>query len=164
MTMIELSIVVLVLAVLMVIAAASLLRARMAGNEGSARATLRTIHNAQIGYAAGCGRGAFATSLVILGTRPPGSQSAYLNIDLSHAPVITRSGYNARVGEGYQAEAGPLDCNNTPTQTSYYAGAVPTAPGETGDYGYAINQRGALWRQLSVAPQEPFGPPAELLK
>ena len=164
MTMVELCIVILVLGILLVLATVALLRARVSANEGSARATLRTLHNAQISYAAGCGRGNFATSLVVLGQPPHGSTSGFVEANLAYAPVITRSGYDIRIGPGFQAQAGTPDCNTTATQTSYYSAAVPAVPGETGGFGYASNQRGTLWRQPNQAPIEPFAAPAEILR
>jgi type IV pilus assembly protein PilA len=157
-TMIELCIVILVLAILLVTGVAALLRARMAGNESAAIGAMRTINSAQFAYASACGSGQYATSLPVLAVVPPGNTQGYLSEDLGSSPTPQRSGYVFGMGAGDGGNVGTPDCNGTATMTKYYARAVPFALGQTGDRGFATNQGGAIyWGPQGVAPVEPFG-------
>jgi len=165
MTMIELCIVIVILGILMVIGVASLLRARMSSNETSAIGALRTINSAQFAYASACGAGNYATSLVILGTKPPGNSQGYLSEDLGSAAVVERSGYTFRVQGGNGGAASVNDCNGSPTQTKYYASAFPNALGQTGDRSFATNQGGTIYQQPGTTPPaEPFGPGLQIVQ
>lgn len=161
-TLIELCIVILVLAILMVTGVAALLRARMAANESSAIGSLRTINNAQFAYASACGSGQYATSLPILATVPPGNSQGYLSEDLGSSATPQRSGYNYRMLGGAGGAAGTPDCNGTMTQTKYYATAAPVTQGQTGDRAFATNQGGAVYQAQATPPDEPFDPPDQL--
>ena len=51
---------------------------------------------------------------------------------------------------------GPMDCNGTPTSTTYYASAVPAGAG-SGMRAFATSQDQDIWQDISgVAPPEPF--------
>jgi prepilin-type N-terminal cleavage/methylation domain-containing protein len=67
-TLIELLIVVAIVGVIAAIAVPSMLRARVAGNEASAIASMRAVSSAQISYASTAARGGFAVQLATLGT------------------------------------------------------------------------------------------------
>ena len=69
-TLIELLIVVAIIGIIAAIAVPGLLRARMSGNEASAIGSLRAVNSAQATYAASCGFGFYAPTLVLLGTPP----------------------------------------------------------------------------------------------
>ena len=69
-TLIELLIVVAIIGIIAAIAVPGLLRARMSGNEVSAIGSLRAVNSAQSTYAASCGSGFYAPSLVNLATPP----------------------------------------------------------------------------------------------
>ena len=62
------------MALIAAIAVPGLLRARMAGIEGSSIGSLRAINSAQSSYAASCGSGFYAPSLVSLATPPDGGE------------------------------------------------------------------------------------------
>lgn len=159
--MVELAIVIVILGVLLTTAVASLLRARTASNESAAIANLRTISSAQFAYASACGSGNYATSLIVLGAKPPGNSQGYLSDDLGSAITPTRNGYTFNVGPGGGGAAAPNDCNGIATQTRYYASAVPAVLGTTGNRAFATNQVGAIWGvNGAAAPTEPFGAPA----
>jgi type II secretory pathway pseudopilin PulG len=162
-TIVELCIVILVVAILLATGVAALLRARMAGNESSAIGSLRTINSAQFAYAAACGSGNYATSLPILAAVPPGNTQGYLSEDLGSSPTPTRSGYTFQMLPGAGSAAAPPDCNNTQTQTKYYARGVPSVLGQTGDRSFATNQAGRIYQAFgAVPPDEPFDPPDQL--
>ena len=69
-TLIELLIVVAIIGIIAAIAVPGLLRARMSGNEASAIGSLRAVNSAQSTYAASCGSGYYAPTLVNLATAP----------------------------------------------------------------------------------------------
>ena len=63
----------------------------------------------------------------------------------------------ARMNHG---AAGPMDCNMTATNVTYYTTARPTSPASTGNRAFASNQAGAIWQNVNAAgaaaPVEPF--------
>ena len=67
-SLIELLIVVAIIGILAAIAVPSLLASRRAANEGSAQASLRAIHSAQVVYKETAGGGAFAGTIALLRT------------------------------------------------------------------------------------------------
>ena len=165
MTLVELCVVIVIIGILLVVAVASLLRARTAANEASAIGALKTINTAQFAYSYGCGGGNYATSLVILGRKPPGNSQGYLSEDLGSAPSPVHSGYQFNVRMGAGAAAAPPDCQGTATTTQYYADAIPTALGQSGTRAFATTQRAGIWQEAgAVAPAEPFGAPASLVQ
>jgi type IV pilus assembly protein PilA len=83
-SLIELLIVVAIIGIIAAIAIPNLLASRRAANEGSAQASLRTVHSAQATYQATTGNGAFASALNVLsgvnlidGTLGGGTKSGY---------------------------------------------------------------------------------------
>ena len=163
MTLIELCIVISILAILMAIATAALLSARVSANEVSAIGSLKSINTAQVAYAASCGGGNYAQNLVVLGVKPPGARQGFLPEDLSSAVTPQHSGYNINVKDGAGSAAAAADCNMTQTITNYYASAVPVALGKTGTRAFATSQRNGVYQLAGASPPpEPFGPPSQL--
>ena len=70
-TLIELLVVVAVIGIIAAIAIPGLLRARIAGNEASAIASLRVVNSSQHAYMSSCGNGFYASSLMILADPAP---------------------------------------------------------------------------------------------
>jgi prepilin-type N-terminal cleavage/methylation domain-containing protein len=68
-SLIELLIVVVIIGIIAAIAIPNLLAARRAANEGSAQASLRTVHGAQATYQGTIGNGDYATNLGALGAQ-----------------------------------------------------------------------------------------------
>ena len=164
-TLVDLSIVILILGVLLAMAVTTLFRARLAANESSAMSSLRTINQAQNVYQSTCGKGLFATSLVVLGTKYPGEGSAFLGGELGESTAPTHSGYTFGLGPGAGSTAGAADCQGVATMTRFYATARPVEIGTTGNRAFATNQSGAIYQtQDGTPPSEPFGPPAQLAK
>ena len=88
-----------------------LLRARMAGNEASAIASLRAVNSSQHAYMSSCGNGFYASSLLILADPAPVG-AAFISPDLGAAAVIDKSGYRLTMEEGSEATARTSDgCN-----------------------------------------------------
>lgn len=165
MTMIELCIVITVLGILMATGVAALMRARMVANESSAVGGLRATASAQLAYLAGCGQGNYATSYVILGTRPSPNSQGYISPDLGADVAPSRSGYTFRLNMGSGGAAAANDCNGNPTQTKYYANATPNVAGQTGERSFAISQQGSVYQSMTpTPPDEPFEPPDQLVR
>jgi prepilin-type N-terminal cleavage/methylation domain-containing protein len=163
-TLIELLIVVAIISVIAASSVAGLLRSRAAANETSAIASVRVISSAQKAYAIACGFGAYAPSLTVLGTPPPGGQDAFISPDLGSQDTPQRSGYRFSVVAGVGSIAGPTDCNNGPTISAFYGAATPLST-VSGARSFAVNANGAVWQLAgSVAPAEPFGVPATLIQ
>lgn len=160
MTLVELCIVILILGLLLTFAVATYSRARMSGNEASAVASLRAIYTAQFQYLNGCGRGNYATTLIILGTKPAPNSQGYISEDLGSSTNPSRNGYSFSLQPGAGGAAGADDCLGNPTQTKYYASAVPLTLNNTGGRSFATNQGGAVWQlEGGTPPDEPFEPP-----
>jgi type IV pilus assembly protein PilA len=120
-SLIELLIVVAIILIIAAIAIPNLLRARIAANEASAVASLRSLNTAQISYDSSYPTVGFATtlgSLAGVSCAPPGSTGACL-IDTQLASG-TKSGYSfvlsgtsGTPNATYQLVASPLTPNQT---------------------------------------------------
>jgi type IV pilus assembly protein PilA len=122
-SLIELLIVVAIILIIAAIAIPNLLRARIAANESSAVASVRTLNTSQISYNSAYPTVGFAASLAVLsgtctGTVIPTSASACL-ID-SQLASGTKSGYSFNVtgatgtpSSNYVAYGNPLTVNTT---------------------------------------------------
>jgi type IV pilus assembly protein PilA len=153
-TLIELLIVVAIIGIIAAIAVPGLLRARMSGNETSAIGSMRTISSAEAAYAGGAANGGYAASLGRLSLACPGSTQAFISPDLSVDPSF-KSGYQITLAAAAGAAAGPNDCNAAASVTAYYATALPTQPGTTGNRGFATNTPGTVFfTPNGVAPTE----------
>jgi prepilin-type N-terminal cleavage/methylation domain-containing protein len=119
-SLIELLIVVAIILIIAAIAIPNLLRARIAANESSAVASIRTINTAQISYNSAYPTVGYAASLgALAGTSctPPGSSGACL-IDTTLAGG-TKSGYSfseAATAGTYEVVASPVTANQTGTR------------------------------------------------
>lgn len=122
-SLIELLIVVAIILIIAAIAIPNLLRARMAANESSAVASIRTINTAEITYNSSYPTVGFATALSNLGGTANPCVSAANNACLIDSVLSagTKSGYNFTA-----AGAG-----GTPA-TQYYAAGTPVTPNQTG--------------------------------
>ena len=122
-SLIELLIVVAIILIIAAIAIPNLLRARMAANESSAVASIRTINTAMVTYNSTYPTVGFAGSLAVLGgvapCTPLSTNACLIDSVLSAG---TKSGYNFTAAPGTVA---------TP-QTTYYATAVPVTANQTG--------------------------------
>jgi prepilin-type N-terminal cleavage/methylation domain-containing protein len=120
-SLIELLIVVAIILIIAAIAIPNLLRARIAANESSAVASVRTLNTAQISYNSAYPTVGFASGLTVLAgdcsTAIPTSSGACL-ID-SQLATGTKSGYTFAVSasgtpaSSYQAYANPQTQNTT---------------------------------------------------
>ena len=160
-TLIELLIVVAIISIIAAFAVPSLLGSKRTADEASAIASLQAINKAEMLYATSCGNGGFAASIAVLGTAPPGTSEGFLSADLTQSATPLKSGYVFTLAAGAGAASGPNDCNGTPTQTAYYATAVPQTFGSTGTRSFATNEHQTIWQvNAAAAPTEPFGAPS----
>jgi prepilin-type N-terminal cleavage/methylation domain-containing protein len=160
-TLIELLMVVAILGILASMAILNVWRARSAANEGAAIGTMRTIISGQISYSATCGGGNFGANFGALGPQPLSPQP-FLPPDLTSAATIQKSGYTFTMGPALTSVAAASDCNGNPTETGYYATAIPSLFGTTGGRSFGTNSAAdAIWQVFDpLAPSEPFAAPA----
>ncbi|HLV88063.1 MAG TPA: prepilin-type N-terminal cleavage/methylation domain-containing protein [Candidatus Sulfotelmatobacter sp.] len=121
-SLIELLIVVAIILIIAAIAIPNLLRAKMAANESSAVASVRTINTAEITYQSSYPTVGYAPSLSNLGGISPCTPSSTTGCLIgSDLAAGVKSGYNfAATGSG------------GPPAVQYYASAVPTVLNQTG--------------------------------
>lgn len=121
-SLIELLIVVAIILIIAAIAIPNLLRARMAANESSAVASLRTINTAEITYNSSYPTDGYAASLNVLGGIAPCTPSSTTACLIDSVLASgAKSGYNfTAVGTG------------GPPAVQYYATAVPMVLNQTG--------------------------------
>jgi type IV pilus assembly protein PilA len=152
-TLIELLIVVAIIGVMAAIAIPGLLRARMAGNEASAIASLRAVNTAQQAYSQLCN--GFSPTLPGLATVAVVGSIPFLSPDMTAFATIVKSGYNTTmVATGVAVLSGL--CVGA-SNTSYYATSAPITVGSTGARGFATNNPGTIFQNTTgVAPTEPF--------
>ena len=122
-SLIELLIVVAIILIIAAIAIPNLLRARMAANESSAVASIRTINTAMITYNSGYPTVGFATALSNLGGAANPCVSAAANACLIDSVL------SAGVKSGYTFAA--TGAGGVP-KTQYFASGTPTTPNQTG--------------------------------
>jgi prepilin-type N-terminal cleavage/methylation domain-containing protein len=159
-TLIELLIVVAIIGIIAAIAVPGLLRARIAGNESSAIGSLRAINSAQADFN-GLNRGYAVDLPHLAAVCAPAITIPFISSDLAGAVTVTKSGYDVTLGASVTpaAVAGPPDACTTPTQTAYYATAVPETLNTTGNRAFATDTAMALWQDMdgsAGAPVQPF--------
>jgi len=112
-SLIELLIVVAIILIIAAIAVPNLLRSRMAANETSAAASLRTIATANTMYLSSCGRYAPLLTDMAIGAGTCVAGDGLLGADLSAAASPTKAGYvfgygAPAPGTGFQTVANPV--------------------------------------------------------
>ena len=92
--------------------------------------------------------------LATLANACPGSTQGFISPDLA-ANTSFKSGYQIDLDPAGGAVAGPNDCNGVASVTGYYAYAVPTQPGVTGNRGFGTNTAGTVFfTPNGIAPTE----------
>jgi type IV pilus assembly protein PilA len=152
-TLIELLMVVAIIGIIAAIAAPGLLRARMAGNEASAIGSIRAISTAQHAYSGKCnGYAPVLAELRLAG--------GFLSPEMTSGPVLFKSGYTITMiaGAGNVVLPSP-SAGCTASGSSYIATAVPMSIGTSGTRGFATDEGGAIWQDVTgAAPSQPFTP------
>ena len=133
-SLIELLIVVAIILIIAAIAIPNLLRSKMAANEASAVATLRTLNTSAVAYSTTYGN--YPPSLASLGPIASGGTPTSTTADLVDSVLgqdpATKAGYTfVYAGTG------------SPT-SSYTITATPLTVGSTGQRGFFTNQTGVI--------------------
>jgi type IV pilus assembly protein PilA len=156
-TLIELLVVVAIIGTVAAVAMPGLLRARMAGHEASAIASLRVINSSQANFAVNCGTGYYASTLAGLALVPPGG-IAFVTADLAADPS-QKSGYEIRMTGGPPPAVAPVTCTGADAAVSYAVNGDPVAPGSSGRR-YFFTNSGTIWEHSATIAIVQTGPPA----
>ena len=135
-SLIELLIVVAIILTIAAIAIPSLLRSRIAANEASAVASIRTITTAETAYAQTYPSIGYTCTLTDLG--PPASGQPLSSTGGGIIDGVLASG----VKQGYTVTLS--NCTGTP-QSTYSSMAVPLTLGATGVRSFCSNASGTIW-------------------
>jgi prepilin-type N-terminal cleavage/methylation domain-containing protein len=144
-TLIELLFVVGIIGVLSAVAAPGLTRTKLAANESSAIASLRTINSGQQTFWATCGSGNYATSLQNLGL-PVAGATGFIGAELSGPAPVIKSGYEIEMDTDNPTPG--ASCNGGPLGTTYHSTADPQ-PGRGRRY-FGINGGGAIFESVAT--------------
>jgi prepilin-type N-terminal cleavage/methylation domain-containing protein len=145
-SLIELLIVVAIILIIAAIAIPNLLRSRLAANQASAVASLRTINTAAMAYQSSFGNG-FPPSLAAIGT------SGTTTITCTNALLIdaalssqTKSGYTFVLSPGAtQVNSSSSTCSaGYGYSDGYMVTAVPVTAGNTGQTSYCTDASGVI--------------------
>ena len=142
-SLIELLIVVAIILIIAAIAIPNLLRARIAANESSAAATIRTLNTAEVSYVTAYPAAGYAATLGALGgtctgTTAPSSAAACL-IDNT---LATTGGTTGKSGYKFAA---------TGTAGTYLATATPITAGSTGVNSFCSVEDGVVHKDPAGA-------------
>jgi type II secretory pathway pseudopilin PulG len=127
------------------IAMPGLLRARSQAGATSAIGSLRVINSSQLSYAITCGSGFYAPDLVTLGTKPPGSNEAFISDDLGIATTVKKASFLIQMS-GTAVAGSPQSCNGLAAGAgaqAYKAGA-DALDATAGRY-FATNASGVIY-------------------
>jgi len=149
-TLIELLIVVAIIGIIAAIAIPGLLRARMAGNEASAIGSLRAVNSAEQAFAAAGTGSPYSDDLTVLGGACPGSTVGFLSTDLSLSDPIEKSGFDVTLDPDGAAQG--TDCNGNAGVGGFYATAVPTNFGTSGNRSFGTSTVGTIFYANAAAP------------
>lgn len=145
-TLIELAMVLLIIAIIASIGIPSLMRSRMAANEGAAVATMRTISSAQVQFQAAAilpfpsGMGRYSPDLTTLGAQVPSFIDTILAVGNKEGFIFTTIGGGVDGGPTFMAHATPLALAASGNRSffindsgliTFIAGAGPAGPGDS---------------------------------
>ena len=155
-SLIELLIVVAIILIIAAIAIPNLLRARIAANESSAAAAMRTITTAEISYSSSFPTIGYAVQIQDLGKTAPCTP------DPTHACLLDNNIANAIPGStghtGYEFLATGINSGG-PLNSEFVAGATPLDPSRTGDKDFCVVTDGTLRSQTTAGGTPPVDIP-----
>ena len=138
-TLIELMIVVAIIAIISAIAIPSLLKSRMAANETSAQATLRTLSTAQVMYQRT--QQAYADNYIYM----------YSTADITDSSIVNCNA-PAGVTAGATSKSGYFMCSNTNyTTQSYMIINAPANYNSSGVFTFFVNAAGSVYKVNNAA-------------
>jgi prepilin-type N-terminal cleavage/methylation domain-containing protein len=140
-SLIELLIVVAIILIIAAIAIPSFLRSRMAANQSSAAASLRTLNTANVTYATTYNLG-FAAQLSYLGPGAGGNPTATQAVLVDS--ILACSGGNTSAKSGYNFGYTPGAPDSSGLINTYSFTASPITPGTTGTNYYFIDESGVV--------------------
>ncbi len=135
-SLIELLIVIAIILIIAAIAIPNLLRAKMAGNEGSAVASVRMLNTASVAYSSSYGT--YPPSLADLGPVASGASASSTSADLIDSVLVS----GAKSGYSFSYSPGISDTNGN--YQSYSVSARPTIPGVSGQRYFYTDQSGVI--------------------
>ncbi len=151
-SLIELLIVVAIILIIAAMAIPNLQRARMAANEASAAAAIRSITAAETGYFSAYPTVGYAVQLQDLGATDPCTPAP------THACLLDSNLANAIPGSrghsGYQFLATGINDGGT-LNGAFVAGGTPITPGGTGDHDFCSVADDALRSQPAAGGDPP---------
>jgi len=142
-SLIELLIVVAIILIIAAIAIPNLLRAKIAANESSAAASVRTIVTANIEYSTSYTAIGFAGNLANLGPGS-GNTSCATTGPTSAASCIVDAVLASGTKSGYSLASAPTTGGTPTTNTGFVASATPVTPGSTGNKGFCAIEDGVV--------------------
>ncbi|MGD0956765.1 MAG: prepilin-type N-terminal cleavage/methylation domain-containing protein [Candidatus Acidiferrales bacterium] len=151
-SLIELLIVVAIILIIAAIAIPNMLKSKMAANQASAVANLRTVVTASVSYSVTYSNG-YPPSLNALGGtsgNPATCNAAILIDEILAAPPYQRSGYQFAL-TGTQGNVGDPPPGCTPGFIGYLGTATPIAMGVTGNMSYCTDESGVLYYDTTGA-------------
>ena len=146
-SLIELLIVVVIIGIIAAIAIPNLLAARRSANEGSAISSMRTLHGAQMTYAATSGNGEYAGTAANAGDEVALTTLAGVNLidNVLGGTSTTKSGYKFR---------GARQASSATTPATFFFAANPTSASgltQTGTRRFGVNTPGVIVADATAA-------------
>lgn len=149
-SLIELLIVVAIILIIAAIAIPNLLRARIAANESSAVASLRTINTAQVSYSTNYSTVGFATALTNLGPSPANPCAASSTTACLIDSTLANNGNPAGSGKsGFQFVTTGATSGTSTTNVIYFSTATPTVLNQTGSRAFCSYEDGVVRYNLT---------------
>lgn len=139
-SLIELLIVVAIILIIAAIAIPNLLRAKIAANESSAAASVRSIVTANIEYTTSYPSIGYAGSLGALGPANVSCSAGPTSTNACIIDFVLAQGTKS----GYTLASAPTTGGTPVTNTGFVASAVPVTAGSTGNKGFCAIEDGVL--------------------
>jgi type IV pilus assembly protein PilA len=144
-SLIELLIVVAIILIIAAIAIPNLLRARIAANESSAVASLRTVNTAMVSYNSAYPSVGFSTNLLNLGPSAASPCAATSATACLIDSVLANNGNPAGSGKsGFMFAATGATSGGSTTNVIYYATATPIVLNQTGSRAFCAYEDGVV--------------------